>query len=215
MRYCKVSGCGRQATRYGVHCNGHKTQARRHGDAEQVGIKKAEIQHYVGVVRRRIGKNPDSDLWPTLDRRWLLLQDYVRPIRASCFRYEREAAEEVLEIAQHAEPRAVVETALAVFVMYWWGNPRRFRSDRAFWFQLVRRVRALSPLSTEQHYSRAEGRMKRVPRELSPRAIETLADWLGDVVGKAGVKLADMERREADERQEAATKLSGVIAALT
>lgn len=55
--------------------------------------------------------------------------------------YERRAAYEVTRLADATKPRDVVVAALAMFVMLEL-EPRRFRDDQAFRFQLVRRVRA-------------------------------------------------------------------------
>ena len=63
----------------------------------------------------------------------------------------RKAAEEVLKVAEVATPRDVIETVLAVFVMQEL-DPRRFRSDPGFRFQLVRRMRALADVSAGQRW---------------------------------------------------------------
>ena len=107
-----------------------------------------------------------------LDGRWLTVVDHARDVVAAVNAgragpgYERMAAYEVLKLAEEVKPREVVETGLAMFMMQEL-EPRRFRSDAAFRFQLVRRVRALGDVNVGEYFDDETGKMKRVYREFS------------------------------------------------
>jgi hypothetical protein len=60
MRYCQSPGCSRPVSGWSLHCNAHKSRARRHGDPQQEGVTKAQLKPYLEVVRRRITKNADT-----------------------------------------------------------------------------------------------------------------------------------------------------------
>jgi hypothetical protein len=101
---------------------------------------------------------------------------------------ERIAAREVVKLAEHVEPREVVETVLAMFLLEQ-DQPRRFRSDPAFRTQLVRRTRGLSEVNAGTWYDAATGKTKRAYKELAPRANAVLGQWLAELFGGAASTL--------------------------
>lgn len=151
-----------------------------------------------------MAKNPDARGWAALDQRWdALLQHAAEVVERARSgkpgqRNERRAAEEVLKIAQEAEGRAVWVRVAALYSLQE-EFPQRFRSDRAFLFEMVRTVRRLSAVSVSQYYNAATGRTKLVYRDPPPQAIEFMAAWLREAFGFAGLHLA-REWREARER---------------
>ena len=84
-------------------------------------------------------------------------------------------------------------------------EPRRFRTDRAFTVQLVRRVRALGNVSAGSYYDHRTDKVRRVYRELTPRAVLALGAWITEALGGPGLRLARMdvqtEERKREERQ--------------
>jgi hypothetical protein len=205
-RTCRVRGCGLPAaSRFAAHCTVHKARIRRHGAADQQGITKADLAPHLKRVRSRIEKNQHNPAWITLDARWSAIVDRARQIETAYFagrpghRDERQAAHEVAKLAADVEPRAVVETVLAVVMMLEM-EPRRFRTDAAFRTQLVRRVRALTDVNFGERYHHATGRVKRVYRDLSPRAAAILGQWLVEALGGAGMHVAQLERREMEQK---------------
>jgi len=205
-RTCRAPGCDAEvSSRYSPYCRNHRARLRRHGAVEQQGITSADLKPYLARVRARIEKNPESAAWGQLDRRWLAVVDHARSVIAyfesgkAGQRYERKAAHEVIKITDATTPRDVVETVLAMFMMQEL-EPRRFRTDAAFRFQLVRRVRALADMSAGQYYDHKTNKVRRVYRELSPRAMAVIGQWLAEALGVAGVHLARLEQRD-EERQ--------------
>jgi hypothetical protein len=129
-------------------------------------------------------------------------------------RHERIAAEEVLKLSDAVSPREIVETALALFVMQDL-EPRRFRSDRAFRIQMVRRVRGLTDLNAGSWFDHQTGKTKRAYKELSPRAAMVLGLWLAEAFGGVGLHLAKLEQTEADKKQEEQRALHASLSQLT
>lgn len=204
-RICRVRGCGiPAASRFAAHCSVHKARIRRHGAADQQGITKADLAPYLKRVRSRIEKNQSNPAWVTLDDRWRTIVGRARQIEAAFFagrpgrRDERQAAHEVVKLADDVEARAVVEMVLAVVVMLEM-EPRRFRTDASFRTQLVRRVRALTDMNFGERYHHATGKVKRVYRDLAPRATAILGQWLVEALGGAGLHVAQLERREMEQ----------------
>jgi hypothetical protein len=185
----------------------------------QEAISKAELKTYLKRVRQRIAKNPESQAWGQLEARWLAVVEHAKGIVAGFqagragTRYVRKAAEEVLKVAAVATPRDVVETVLAVFMMQEF-DPRRFRSDPGFRFQLVRRVRALADVNAGQRYDHRSGKVRRVYRELAPRAVATIGQWLADMIGAAGVHVARLEVRDIEKAKQERQALWGALAEL-
>jgi hypothetical protein len=142
-------------------------------------------------VRARIKKNEHSPAWVALDDRWRAIVDRAQQIEAAYFagrpgqRDERQAAHEVVKLGRDVPSRAVVETVCAVVMMLEM-EPARFRTDSGFRTQLVRRVRALTDMNFGEHYNHKTGKVKRVYRDLPPRATAILGQWLADALGGAG-----------------------------
>jgi hypothetical protein len=217
-RLCRVSGCCVPASsRYSIYCPVHKARQRRHGAVDQTGITKGDLKPYLRLVQARIEKNSDSPLWTQLDARWSALADHARSLldyRGAMPRHERIAAKEVLKLADAVPPRQVVETTLALFIMREL-QPRRFRSDRAFRTQLVRRVRGLTDLNAGCWFDNQTGKTKRAYKELTPRASMVMGQWFADALGGAGLHLARLEQTEADKKQSEIRAMHDALSRLT
>jgi hypothetical protein len=209
-RPCRVLGCTGHATQFGNWCPAHKSAMRRHGHPEQRAVGKAELKPFVARVRRRIEKNAESPVWHHAEERWRAVIEHARGIVAEAargvpgFGYERRAAEEVVKLSDEVEARVVMETAFGLYLQQA-ADPRRFRSDEAFRFQLVRRIRGLAESNTRQWGDPVLGRSRRALGELPPRAASTLARWLVEAFGSIGLYLARLEDRDREvERARAA-----------
>jgi hypothetical protein len=110
-------------------------------------------------------------------------------------RHEVQACDGIVKVAENADAASVVETALAMYVMLE-VDPRRFLSDDAFRFQLVRRIRGLTEVNAGEWYNHKTGKTKRAYRDLSPRTTAIMAGLLVQTFGAPGVMLA---KREADD----------------
>lgn len=219
-RTCRFPGCwSPAASSFAAYCTSHRTSFRRHGAPDQRAITKTILKPYLKSVRARIAKNPDNVAWVTLDNRWRALADHARAIvsdyhkgRAGS-RFERAAAFEVLKLSDDIAPRVVVEVTVAMVMMREL-EPRQFRSDRAFWMQVARRVRGITDLNFGERWDNARGRVRRCYRDLTPRASVILGHWLVETLGVGGQHLARLQQAEweqkAKERQELHEALSNL-----
>jgi hypothetical protein len=203
-RLCRVSGCcSPTSSRYSIYCSTHKARLRRHGAVDQEGITKGDLKPFLRLVQARIEKNQESPLWTQLEARLAALADHARSLlayRGAMPRHERIAAQELQKLTDAVAPREIVETALALFMMNEL-EPRRFKTDRAFRTQLVRRVRGLTDLNAGSWYDHHTGKTKRAYKELTPRASMVMGQWLADAFGGVGLHLAKLEQSEADKKQ--------------
>jgi len=173
----------------------------------QKGITKTDLKPYLKLVQRRIEKNLNSHLWGHLEQRWGTVTTHARGLLAAyqrgqaMARHERIAASEVAKLADHVAAQEVIRTALAMFVMLD-QQPRRFPTDPGFRAQLVRRVRRLTEVNVGTWYDHDSGKVKKVYKDLSPRATAVMGKWLAQAFGGAGGQLARLEQRDFEAKQQ-------------
>jgi hypothetical protein len=210
---CRVFGCVHtSASRYAVHCSKHVSHARRHGHAEQRGVSACDLNLYRRAVRVRLQRNAHTEepVLPVLEAEWHALigfyQEQIdergRGVRS--VQHRRWACQELVRVSRGAEARDVIETVLALYVMRT-REPKRFVSDRAFCFQLVRHVRRLGRTRAGVH---AETLFY---RELPPRTVEAMGKMLIQAFGSAGVHLAKLENEEGEKRRQRANALHSAL----
>ncbi len=172
-RMCRAAGCHeRAATRYGVYCNAHRSRLKRHGAVNQEPISKADLRVYEKLVEDRIERNKNKAIWPQLEARWAAVvrdaQEVVEQWRKGVPMpsFKRIAAFEIVKLSNAVEPGALIKTVLAMFLMQD-QEPRKFRSDKAFLTQMVRRVRGLTKLNAGTWKDQGTGKTKVAYRELN------------------------------------------------
>jgi len=213
IRPCRVLGCGAHTTRYGIFCPTHKSNLRRHGHAEQTAVTKVELAPFVALVRKRIEKNAENPTWAHSEARWQTVLDHARSIIAEAKRgvpgnrYERTAASEVVVLGEVVTPRAIIQTVFAMYLLQE-HDPRRLRSDEAFRAQLIRRLRGLTEANVDEWEGGAGGRAKHVQRDIPPRAVLIMAQWVGEALGGVGVHLSRLERRDREAQAASAAGLA-------
>src|SRR5215218_5805899 len=138
FKYCNAPGCGARTTsRFSNHCAVHRARLRRHGSIDQRAVTKADLKPFVELARSRIKKNAENPIWNLLESRWEALLGHAESVLAYYTQghagpaYERRAAQEIIQLKGVVDPREVVETVLAIFMMQEL-DPRRFRSDAGF-----------------------------------------------------------------------------------
>jgi hypothetical protein len=165
-------------------------------------------------VRKRIARNAENPVWRKAELRWAKLVEFAKGELTSMrageahIRWQREAYQELERLGQHVEARAVVETVLALYLMAE-HDSRRFRSDDAFRFQLVRRVRGLTEVNQGIWQDARSKRVKRVYRDSAPRATTYLAEMLAKTLGVIGLTVARMERDQAKTKEQERQELHG------
>jgi hypothetical protein len=156
-------------------------------------------------------KNPGNPTWALLERRWEALTAHAETTLnryatgAPAISYERDTAKQLITLRDTVAADKVIDVSLAIFA-FSQQQPSRFKSDRALAFQLSRRVRALADVNTGSAWSAKDGRVKRTYRDISPRVLDCLAASLMTAFGVAGLRLAELEMKDAlganAERQE-------------
>lgn len=208
-RNCAIAGCPLHAPGPSPYCPKHRSILRRHGHPLQTAVTVHELRRYRKEVAQRRKDNPDNPAWGILETRWerLLLwarQTLAERERGRAFnRHSAQAAHQLLALAGAVPVAVIVEAALAMFLM-WAAEPRRFRSDKAFDHQLVRRVRGLADTNAGTYWNHRTQKVHRVYRDVPPRTVHVLAGHLREAFGDAGVRLAHLDefRREAAEEEQ-------------
>jgi hypothetical protein len=213
---CAVPGCGHPRTARGHFCNTHRSRQRRHGHAQQEGITATALAPYRKLIRDHVKRNATSSAWVQLDHYWRnLIEACEQELEAlrnrAVTRWERKALEHLAAMKDLVQPREVVETVLAMYALQHF-EPRRFRSDEAFRFQLVRRVLALAPVNVGSYYDHKSRRVKRVYRDLPPRLTRAISGHLVNTFGASGLHVAALEmtrkEQEAKQKEELRTALA-------
>ena len=219
-RRCAVAVCGQATSGYSTHCEAHKRTLRRHGHAEQTGVTVHEIAPHRKRVEARRAKNPGNPTWALLTARWEALTAHAEETLrayttgAASISHERETAKILLTLRDRVAVQDVIDTALAMFA-FEAQRPGRFRSDRAFVFQLSRRIRGLAEVNAGSRWSATEGRMKRTYTEVSPRVLECLGASLQMAFGVAGLRLAELEKKDAEGTKAERIELQDALRELT
>jgi len=215
-KQCAVLHCAKPIGGYSTLCESHKRALRRHGHALQTGITVQELKPFKDRIAARRVKNAANPAWELLRNRWEALTTHAKATLEAysngspAISYERQTAEQLTTLRTTVPADVVVDTALSMFLL-WEQSPRRFMSDRAFNYQLARRVRGLAKTNSDSNYSVKEGRFKRTYKDTPPRVLNCLAESLKAAFGVAGMRLAQLER--LDEQQLANKKLE-MLAAL-
>ncbi|MBS7705191.1 hypothetical protein KIO73_18020 [Chelatococcus asaccharovorans] len=214
-RTCRC--CWRSTTsRFAVYCPAHQSRNRRHGHPEQLAITKDVLKPKLRTIRRRIAKNSVSPLWDCLEARWGVILEHSKGVLASkapMDRHYRTAARELAKLGTSVEADTIVETALAMVVLQSF-EPQRFKSDKAFRVQLSRRLRGLTDLNAGLWYDHTTGKMKRAYRELSPKAAVIIAGIITQAFGPAGLRIAQLERMDHEERNYGVSTVRRALEAL-
>lgn len=217
---CTAVHCAEPVAGYSVYCEAHKRTLRRHGHPQQKAITLPELQPYLDRVAARRTKNPANPTWELLRRRWEALTGHAGATLdgyakgAVGISHERQTAQHLVALGDSVAGDVVIDTAIAMFSM-WEQWPSRFQSDKAFLFQLSRRVRALAEVNTGSHWSAKEGRMKRTYRDVPPKTLECFGASLRVAFGLAGLRIAELDKRDAEGVQSERQQLSDALKDMT
>ncbi|MER2268427.1 hypothetical protein [Methylobacterium oxalidis] len=156
------------------------------------------------MVEERRAKHPEKKAWVSMEARWDAQTEICAEIannHGPMNRYKREGANEIKKLRDNVEPREVVDTVLAMYLMYEL-EPRRFFSDQAFWTQLVRRVRGLTRANSGTWTDPETGKPKSAAKEIAPRVSEVVVFYIKEALGVCGVWMADLERKEEERKRQ-------------
>lgn len=217
---CAAPHCAEPVAGYSTLCESHKRTLRRHGHALQKGITVLELKPFQDRISARRAKNPANPTWELLRGRWEALTAHAKAKvdayanGSPAISYERQTAEQLGVLRTTVPVDAVIDAALAMFLL-WEQSPHRFMSDKAFNFQLARRVRGLAEANSGSHYSAKEGRIKRTYKDTPPRVLDCLAESLKVAFGIAGMRLAELERFDEQKMADKKLELSAALKEMT
>ncbi len=202
MSYCRVVGCDNRAAGYSPLCPKHRSRKRRHGHEEQRTIGRTDLKPFLKKVEERIAKQPDASLWSICEQRWnTLTHEWRSHPPHTIFRPVRAGAKELVRLADTVSARDVMVTLIAFYLLQD-NDPRLFKNETGFRTQLVRAIRSLSGGSYNNWDGAADGRKRRAMKELDPHTVKYLSGLLAELMGPAGLKVAQLERKEEAQRRE-------------
>lgn len=216
-RLCAVPGCTRLATGYRKHCENHRRQAMRHGDPEQRGIAVGELQGHRKAIERFINRRDDRDrVWSVIEAHWRAFAEWaqgeLREMTTGLTYHKptKDALESIRNVADTNEPREVMLTLMALFKL-WYEKPQRFRSDRAAMFQAARALRSITDVHVEKYRNGNTGKLHRVFRDMSPRVLTILGQWLFKQMLPLSLNVIREIEREEEAEKERVKRLYEVI----
>lgn len=213
---CRVAYCGRQRVGYGPYCNRHKSHKRRHGDPLQTPITKRHLAPYIDEMADLIRRNPDSETWRIMEVRWDAFVEHAkrRGSNAGPMNHmERLACREFTRLAENVDHFTVIKTFCAIHFLRE-ADPRLFRSDESFNFQMVRRVRGLSDVNAAQYWDPKTQKVKRVYRDLRPDVVAHFAILVNALFGKLAVVLIHNRKEEREQERQEEERLNASMRAL-
>jgi hypothetical protein len=217
---CAALHCAEPVAGYSTLCESHKRTLQRHGHALQKGITVLELKPFQDRIAARRAKNPANPTWELLRGRWEALTAHAKATLdayangSPAISYERQTAEQLGTLRTTVPVDVVIDTALAMFLI-WEQSPHRFMSDKAFNFQLARRVRGLAEANSSSSYSAKESRIKRTYKDTPPRVLDCLAESLKVAFGVAGMRLAELERLDEQKMADKKLELSAALKEMT
>jgi hypothetical protein len=182
----------------------HRERERRHGHVHQTRVRVLELKPYMREIEKILKQAPA--ILPAMEAQW---KDLVADCKAGVAlrmagratnRWEHAACAEVVKLGEQVEFKDILVMGLALFLLYE-KNPHRFASDRAFKFQLCRRIRCLNDVNCGVYYDHRINAQRRVYKVFRPRATMVLADKLVKLLARPAGHVMRMHREEAQRRQ--------------
>ena len=171
------------------------------------------------MVVARQKANPASPAWAILEDRWKATKDYAKTV-VNAFeggeasnRNTVDACRQLVALWDAVPPSQVVQMALAIYLQAD-DRPHRFKSDRAFGFQMVRRMRGLSTINAGIWWDPRTRKSKRVYKDLPPKTVLVMKELLVSAFGAVGLQLAGFERQRQAESEQARQRLAVAVGAL-
>jgi hypothetical protein len=207
-RFCEVSGCKNEVkSTYSRLCDKHKKTKRRNGDSEQETIRKHMLEPHVKQVREIIKRDKTGKIEMGLMR---IRESLLSQAQERLDRFYRNGEPMVADnVKVSTELKKVLEKTdaltcgctIAGLYLLREQNPRLFKSDTGFFFQLARSFRALSDMNKGSYYNQKTGKTQRVYRDIPPRVMEGIADALKTVYSSFIGHIVNRIRQEAGEKE--------------
>jgi hypothetical protein len=200
-------------------CENHRQRSRRHGAPTQARITKKDVRPYVRRARQIIERDTSGRIEAALREIHTILKDHTGSVVMDAERgrwvskWEARSARETLNVLSDTDP---VECGLTVGAMFLLRlhDPRLFKTDRGFVFQLVRQFRALTDLSYGSFYNYRTGKTKKTYRDLPAQAVHRMGRLVIEAYARFGGHLLQAERSECERRHAVRSGLDEGFAAI-
>jgi hypothetical protein len=209
MKLCSINGCGVSTAGYSPYCNNHKRAKERHGDPLQTGVEASELQMYRRRIATRAKTNKANPVFEMVTANWKAAVAHSRaffakdsPVGqgATYNRIDALTYDQLIKLSDQSEVSDIFNVIAAMYLMQQ-ETPHRFRSDDAFRFQMVRRVRRLSEINAGSFFNPKTGKTVRVYRDLPPRVTVRLGRVLVQVFGHLALRLAMLEAADIEKAE--------------
>lgn len=202
---CFVSGCQREAGKYGHLCPKHAMRKRRQGHPQQDPVKRHELRPWCREVRPVLDRNRRREAIKITEERWEALLARCpalvdgRDTGGIVHWPTVQAAKALLQAAKDASFEAVLETVSAMLLLRD-TDPRRFKSDDALRVQLARAVRRLGTTAVAWGVDQKTGKTRGVYRTFPHRASLVLAEMVLEAIGPAAGRIVATVKAEAERK---------------
>ncbi len=221
-RLCAADGCHVPVKgTYSIFCFSHTNSNCRHGHPLQLAITLRDLRVYLAqtdaiLKRNEVASKDDKVKLDAIDARWDLLvrtcSDLLTSPRAQ-EDWKRTAASLIVKLAEEVSARNVWRTVVAMYLMRR-DQPRTFRSDRAFHFQLQRRVRTLGTINSGTYYDHKTGKTKKVFKDHPQKTLHQIGLWLEQTLGPVGIHFCHVLDREEETRKKAQEDFRAALASI-
>lgn len=207
-RSCEVTGCFNEVTsRYSRLCEKHKKVKRRNGDPRQETIRKHTLEPFVKQVREIIRKDKTGKIEIGLMKIRDGLRSQAQDRLDRFYRkgeamvsYNVKTAAELEKVLKDTDAVTCGCTIAAMYLLQE-NNPRLFKTDIGFRFQLARIFRGLSDMNKGSYYNHKTGKTQRAYRDIPPKVMQGIADALVSMYGSFIAHILNRVRQEAAEKE--------------
>jgi hypothetical protein len=186
-------------------CELHRQRWRRNGEPTQERITKKEVRPYVRQARQIVERDTSGRIETALQQIHGILRDHTAVIVGDAERgrwvakWQERAAQETLNVLSDVDAVTCGVTIGGVFLLRL-VEPRLFKSDRGFTFQLARLFRGQTDLSYGEYYNYQTGKTKKTYKDLPTQVVHEIGRLLIEVYARWAGHLLQIERRERERR---------------
>lgn len=209
MAHCCVTGCRREAARHSSACLTHIINRRRWGHYTQPPLKKGEVTQSRKHVRKLLVSRPNAgSLWEKLRVALVTMKDDTRATRREAENGKTfvglpyHVAGLLQTIFEETSEEDIILTAVGIGYLSA-HDPRRFKTDDAFFASMGRRMLMLARSRYEGHISKVNGTRHWVFRETKPKHALEVGRMFARTFGAFGMKLHEIEGAEAKAKANA------------
>ncbi|WP_141690390.1 MULTISPECIES: hypothetical protein [unclassified Ensifer] len=155
-----------------------------------------ELKPWATMVETLLKRKPSWSGIVVAADRWAAVVEEAREVSADYIdrgkampTWKARAARTVLGLAEDATSRELLVTVASMYLLRE-SRPARFRSDRAFSFQVTRRCRNMTTVSRGSWFDEASGQVRHCYATPPENEVLALGGWLNEAFGTLALALA-------------------------